>query len=134
MKKMEEIREMLCEELDKIAERGEISASSLDMVDKLTHSIKSIDTIMAMNGYSNDYRYMEGDNDRSYERGGNSYARGGNRGGGSRRRDSMGRYSRDHYSYNDHKEHVIRQLEDMMEDADAGTKAAIKKAIHSLEE
>lgn len=128
MGKMMEIRDMLCDELDKIAERGEISASSLDMVDKLTHSIKSIDTIMAMNGYSNDYRYMEGD--RSYGRGGNSYARNGE----YRRRDSMGRYSRGHYSFDDHKEHIIGQLEEMMTDADAGTKAAIKKAIHSLEE
>ena len=128
MGKMMEIRDMLCDELDKIAERGEISASSLDMVDKLTHSIKSIDTIMAMNGYSNDYRYMEGD--RSYGRSGNSYARNGE----YRRRDSMGRYSRGHYSFDDHKEHIIGQLEEMMTDADAGTKAAIKKAIHSLEE
>ena len=116
MKKLEEIREMLCDELDKIAERGELSAGSLDMVDKLTHSIKSIDTIMAMHGYSNDYRYNDG---------GRSYAA---------RRDSMGRYSRGRYSYTDHKDHVIDQLHDMMEDADAGTKAAIKKAIHALEE
>lgn len=34
----------------------------------------------------------------------------------------------------DHKDMIIDQLEEMMTDADAGTKAAIKKAIHSLEE
>lgn len=74
MQKMEELRDMLCKELDKITKKGELSAGSLDIVDKLTHSIKSIDTIMAMDeaGYSND---------------GYSYAR--------RRRDSMGRYSRE---------------------------------------
>ena len=80
MHKMEELKEMLCEELDKITKKGELSAGSLDVVDKLTHSIKSIDTIMAMKdaGYSNESGY--------------SYARGR---GSNVRRDSMGRYSRD---------------------------------------
>ena len=78
MQKMEELREMLCEELDKITKKGELSAGSLDVIDKLTHSIKSIDTIMAMDdaGYSNESGY--------------SYARGRGR---NARRDSMGRYS-----------------------------------------
>lgn len=89
MQKMEELREMLCEELDKITKKGELSAGSLDVVDKLTHSIKSIDTIMAMedSGYSNESGY--------------SYARGRGR---NARRDSMGRYSRDNngsYNYMD---------------------------------
>lgn len=75
---MEELRKMLCAELEKITKKGELSAGSLDVVDKLTHSIKSIDTIMAMEdaGYSNESGY--------------SYAR---------RRDSMGRYSRNDGSY-----------------------------------
>lgn len=84
MQKMEELREMLCAELEKITKKGELSAGSLDVVDKLTHSIKSIDTIMAMEdaGYSNESGY--------------SYARGRGR---NARRDSMGRYSRDDGSY-----------------------------------
>ena len=84
MQKMEELREMLCEELDKITKKGELSTGSLDVIDKLTHSIKSIDTIMAMEdaGYSNESGY--------------SYARGRGR---NARRDSMGRYSRDDGSY-----------------------------------
>lgn len=84
MQKMEELREMLCEELDKITKKGELSAGSLDVIDKLTHSIKSIDTIMAMDdaGYSNESGY--------------SYARGRGR---NARRDSMGRYSNRGGSY-----------------------------------
>lgn len=80
MHKMEELRDMLCEELEKITKKGELSAGSLDVVDKLTHSIKSIDTIMAMEdaGYSNESGY--------------SYARGR---GSNARRDSRGRYSRE---------------------------------------
>lgn len=116
MAKMEELREMLCEELDKITKKGELSAGSLDVVDKLTHSIKSIDTIIAMGdaGYSSD----------DYSIRGNSYARGR---GSNARRDSMGRYSSDNYSmrggrsgergrnysYDDEMNNLREQLEDM---------------------
>jgi len=75
---MHELRKMLCMELDKITKRGEIATpQTLEIIDKLTHSIKSIDTILAMQeaGYSNDY--MRSDH---------SYAR---------HRDSMGRYADD---------------------------------------
>lgn len=116
MAKMEELREMLCEELDKITKKGELSAGSLDVIDKLTHSIKSIDTILAMEdaGYSSD----------DYSMRGNSYARGR---GSNARRDSMGRYSSDNYSmrggrsgergrnysYDDEMNNLREQLEDM---------------------
>ena len=72
---------------------GEMSGADLEYVDKLTHSIKSIKTTIAMieaddndDGYSGyDYRVRPA-----------SYARGGTRrGSGTRKRDSMGRYSRD---------------------------------------
>ena len=116
MHKMYELREMLCEELDKITKKGELSAGSLDVIDKLTHSIKSIDTILAMEdaGYSSD----------DYSMRGNSYARGR---GSNARRDSMGRYSSDNYSmrggrsgergrnysYDDEMNNLREQLEDM---------------------
>lgn len=115
MAKMEELREMLCEELDKITKKGELSAGSLDVIDKLTHSIKSIDTIIAMEdaGYSSD----------DYSIRGNSYARGR---GSNARRDSMGRYSSENsyerggnrgrsgrYSYDDEMNNLREQLEDM---------------------
>lgn len=116
MAKMEELREMLCEELDKITKKGELSAGSLDVIDKLTHSIKSIDTIIVMEdaGYSSD----------DYSIRGNSYARGR---GSNARRDSMGRYSSDNYSmrggrsgergrnysYDDEMNNLREQLEDM---------------------
>lgn len=108
---MEELREMLCEELDKITKKGELSAGSLDVIDKLTHSIKSIDTIMAMEeaGYSNESGY--------------SYARGRGR---NARRDSMGRYSnddmheityrKDGYSRHDEKEELAMGLRELKRD------------------
>ena len=53
-KYMQELEHMLCDELDKIAERGELTAGTLDTVQKLTHSIQSLKTIEAMDDYSND--------------------------------------------------------------------------------
>lgn len=145
---IEELRDLLCEELDKIAKKGELSAGMLETVDKLTHSIKSIDTIMAMeeSGYSNDGGSYDGSYDGgpyegsyggSYARAGrggrysrNSYARGGNRGGGNR--GGGGRSNRA-YSRDDGKEQMIEQLEDMMEEAqDSKTREAIKRAIHQI--
>lgn len=77
-----ELEEMLCDEIDRITERKELNSGSLDMLDKLTHSLKSIKTIEAMEGYSEDgYGYDS-----------MSYARGRGR---NARRDSMGRYAGD---------------------------------------
>ena len=121
MHKMYELRDMLMEELEKCTDKGELSAGSLDIVDKLTHSIKSIDTILAMEdaGYSND--------DYSYR--GYSYARGRR----NARRDSMGRYSRRGYS-RDNRE-LIDQLHDLeMSITDENTKRMIQKFIMQAEE
>lgn len=81
---MEELYD-LCETLEKDLAKtndklrmagGELSGSDLEYVDKLTHSLKSIKTTMAM---------IEADDGFSRE-GGSSYA-GGNRGGGGRSRE-----------------------------------------------
>lgn len=95
MKVYEQIKEMLCDELEEIAKKKELTSSNLEVIDKAVDVIKDIDTITAMQeaGYSNDgysgYPYMwEG----SYE-GGGSYARGRGRGAN---RDSRGRYSSDY--------------------------------------
>lgn len=132
MHKMEELKEMLCEELEKITKKGELSAGSLDVIDKLTHSIKSIDTIIAMEdtGYSNEPGY--------------SYARGRGR---NARRDSMGRYSRESindnrggsyergYSRADAKEELMMELRELEQDAsDEETRYMIKKWIKQLEQ
>lgn len=92
-KHLETVRDMLCEELAEIAEGGEVRGHLAD-IDKLTHSIKSIDTTLAMQdaGYSYDGphyrdgmsgararsrttgRYVSRDGRRNYERrGGMSY-------------------------------------------------------------
>lgn len=112
-----ELKKMLCKEIDNIVEKskGELSAGDLDAVDKLTHSIKSLLTIMAME--DSGYSYNDG------------YS-------GARRRDSMGRYmdggyyddgysgrryydgySGRRYSRDEGKSHMIHQFEKLMDDA-----------------
>lgn len=118
-----DLKDMLCRELEQVANKGELSAGELDVVDKLTHSIKSIATIMAMedSGYSNDDMQS-----------GNSYAR---------KRDSRGRYSRDYYSRDgrsmgysrDDKARMIEQLEDMMQDAKSDMeREALRNCINQM--
>lgn len=138
MKSYEKIKEMLCEELETIAKKGELTAGSLDTVDKLTHAIKSIETIIAMNEYNDDgysnrgsYESRNGSSGaRRYTRdgsmdGGNSYARYGNV-----RRDSMGRYSRDEAN-----EEIINRLHEVMNDApNEQTKQEIRKLISKMEQ
>lgn len=79
MHRLEEFKQMLMRELEDIAKKGELSAGSLDAVDKLTHSIKSICYIID-----------------SMDDEGSSGARGRGR---NARRDSMGRYSSDDMMY-----------------------------------
>ena len=73
-----DLKDMLCRELDDITRKGELTAGSLDTVDKLTHSIKSLETIIAMNEYGD-----SGASPGQYGMG-RSYTR----------RDRMGRYTR----------------------------------------
>lgn len=49
-KSLEKIESMVCEGLDQIAEKGKLDNSNLDVVDKLTHTLKSIKAIESM-GY-----------------------------------------------------------------------------------
>ena len=79
MEYYKDIKQMLCKELKNIAEEGKLTAGNLDAIDKITHSIKSLVTIMAM------------------EEGG--YSQEGNSNGYSGRRDSMGRYADNGNSY-----------------------------------
>lgn len=120
---MEQLEDMLCEELDKIAKQGELTAGSLDTIQKLTHSLKSIKTIEAMegDGYSRAY-------------GGNTgYSYADRNTGRNTRRDSRGRYSRRGYSRGDEREHLIDQLEEVMHMATTEKdRSAIRNCIEQM--
>ena len=126
MKHLEKLRDMLCEELENMTEQGDITTGSLEIIDKLTHSIKSIDTIIAMEEYSDEgsYRYYDDRTDGYSRRG--SYARGRGR---NAKRDSRGRYSR-----MESKEHFAEQLEDMLDETtDPEVRQALQKALTKME-
>lgn len=157
-----EIKDMICEELDRQAKKGKInSPSELDVLDKLTHSLKSIATIIAMEeageddddyserggsyrggnsyrGQSNRGGSYRGESNRggSYRDGGSSFARGRS----NARRDSMGRYSRagnysrGDYSMEDSKADMIEQMRMMMETApDEMTRSRYQDMIRDME-
>lgn len=80
MHELYELKDRLCDELKEYGTK-ELSAGSLDTVDKLAHAIKNLDKIIESyedEGYSGEYR-----DGMSYARGRGRYAK----------RDSMGRYS-----------------------------------------
>lgn len=150
MHELYELKEKLCEELEKYGGQ-ELTAGSLEVVDKLAHAVKNIDKI------------LEAKEEEEYSMDGGSYARGGNQGGGNQgggrsnrsyrgyaregggsyayargrgrnaRRDSMGRYARDDYSMADSAE-MVENLRMMMEEApDDRTRQEFQKFIQKIE-
>lgn len=106
---------------------GVLSGDDISYIDKLTHSIKSIKTTIAMmeaeDGESGRYSMPHYGYGNSYNYGG-SYRRG---------RDSMGRYTsrRGGYSYDDG---MIEELRSLMENApDERTKSEFRQFIAKME-
>lgn len=141
MHELYELKEMLCKELEELGGKGELTAGTLDTVDKLAHAIKNLDKIIWAKeeddyssrggsygrGMSGNYPMMDG----SY-RGGGSYARGGGR---NARRDSMGRYSSERGYSRAGREDMVEQLRDLMEDApDDMSRKEIEKLISKMEQ
>ena len=149
MKVYDQIHDMLCDELEEIAKKKELTSSNLEVIDKAIDIVKDIATIKAMEqefgdshdgysrdgGYSNGYYgrmpyYMYDDgmsHDNSYARGRGTYAQ----------RDSRGRYSSDGYSNNrsydgysgDTREELQRIMNSAQNDRE---KEAIRKALDSM--
>lgn len=122
MHKLHDLKEMLCKELEKYGSKNELTAGSLDVVDKLAHAIKNIDKILEADGgeYSNATPYMRGN--RSY----------------ARRRDAMGRYSRDDgYAYDGGYSmagDVAMELKEIMHDLpDAQSKQDVQRIVDRLQ-
>ena len=144
--KKEFLEKELAKANKKLEDSGSMSGDDLSYIDKLSHSIKSIKTTMAMmdaeegnysydggysneghGGYSND-GHMGGTSGRRYDNRypGRSYARGR---GSNAKRDSMGRYSR-----SDGQEEFIEQLREVMQDApDDKTRREMERMITKLE-
>lgn len=134
MDKLYDLKEMLCEELEKYGTK-ELTAGNLEIIDKLAHATKNISKILE--GYDDSYSNAQYGG-MSYERGntrdGNrsnamdrrSYARGRGR---NARRDAMGRYSSEGYSMA-----LAEDLREMMMDApDEQTRQDIQRIVTRLE-
>ena len=114
MKSMYDLRDMLCKELEEITRKGELGAGDLDIVHKLTDTIKNIDKIETLeeDGYSS--RRDEYDM-RGRSRRGTHYVH--------------GRYSRDGAM-----DKMKRQLQEMLDDADDDSiRRAIQRCMDTIE-
>lgn len=137
MKTLDDLRESLCAELDKIAREKTINATNLEHVYKLTDSIKNIYKIEMLEngGYSEAGEYSANGSygsESSYANRGQHYVRGhySRDGGYSGRRESRGRYSSD-----DARSGMIEHLRDMMDDADNDKdREAIRRCLKQIEE
>lgn len=149
-----ELKDMLKKELDQIVKKGELSAGSLETIDKLLNSIKNACKITMYEEYAEDgYSYADSDMDMSnysYARGGNGRGRGPNanrdsmgryssEGGYSNARsgrDDRGGYSRRGYSYDDgEKQEKVEMLREMMNEVGSEEeRRALQKIIRRMEQ
>lgn len=114
MHELYELKEKLCRELKKYSGE-EVTTNSLEIVDKLSHSIKNLDKIIEKyeedEGNSYGYNSYEGSYRNNRSNRGTSYARGRGR---NAKKDSMGRYSNEGYSRNGD---VVSELRELMMEA-----------------
>ncbi len=121
-KAMYDLRNMLCDELDELARKGELGAGDLEIAHKLTATIKNIDKIEMMEdgGYSRDGDWQSGmrgayDRDMSNARRGTHYVHG-------------------HYSRDGGIDNMKRQLQEMLDNADdESIRRAIQRCMDTIE-
>lgn len=135
---MNKIKKMLCKELEEYGEKNSISASDVEMIHKLTDTIKNIDKIGMLEddeGYSEHYPMYDEDKGSSYARRGTHYVRGHySRDDG---RDYSERYDRGYdrnYSKDEAKDRMMSKLGSMMDGADPKEREILKHAMRKLEE
>ena len=132
MHKLEELKEMLCEELEEYGSKGKLDVGGLEIVDKLAHAVKNIDKIIESeysegNSYRNSYRGNYGEGSYRGNYGEESYR--GNYGerrgrGRNARRDSMGRYA---------SADMRMELERLMDEApDEETRMKLERFMQSM--
>lgn len=124
---MEELKRIICRELEEIAEKGELSAGELDTVYKLIvakEKLLRIEEIEdSMGGYSRSGEWRaNGNYNRDYS--GKHYVR--------------AHYSRGdrRYSMDEGRAHLSEQLKDMIDSSDftSAQKSALRKAMEALQE
>ena len=161
MEYIEKIKKMLCKELDEYAMKQKLTGGDLDMIWKLTDTVKNLDKISMLEEEAEGYSEARGGRGRgrsSYAMGGSSYdddmmyseRRGRGR---NAKRDRMGRYSSEsdsydsgssyddyseermdrRYSRDDVKDHLLDKMGEMMSSADEEQRKILKDAMWKLE-
>lgn len=128
MKELYELKEMLCKELKEYGSKGEMTAGTLDVVDKLAHTVKNLDKIIEAYEEGESGYYPWAYDDGMSRTRGRSY-------GMSGRRDSMGRYARDgRYDNDGYSRHDLSdKLRELMEEApDERTRMEIKRLVDKM--
>ena len=151
MEYIEKINKMLCKELDEYAMKSKLSMADIDVIHKLTDTVKNLDKIEMLEDEGG-YSEARGGRGRSYM-GGSSYdddmmyseRRGRGR---NAKRDRMGRYSSEdgmsyddysearmdrRYSRDDAKDHMMNKLGEMMTSADEEQREILKDCMRKLE-
>jgi hypothetical protein len=158
MEYIEKIKKMLCKELDEYAMKQKLTGGDLDMIWKLTDTVKNLDKISILEESEEGYSEARGGRGRggrsSYDDDAMYSERRGR--GSNAKRDSMGRYSSDdgysedyseRYSSDGHmmgahengysragaKDYLMRKLGNMMEDADPNDREILKDAMRKIE-
>lgn len=147
MEKLYNLKDKLCEELEEYARKQEMGAGDLEVIHKLTDTIKNIDKICILEDskkYSEDGNQGRGsyDRDSSYANRGQHYVRGhysregGNYGGnGGGRVDYSSRRGgyRSGYSREDGRSEMMEHLEMAMDSATDQDRETIKRFMRQLE-
>ena len=114
MKELYELKDMLLDKLKEYSKKGDLTASTLDVVDKLSHAAKNvcklIEDVESEGSYSRGHRQQPYYEDHSY----------------ARRRDNTGRYSRG--------DSMMHELHELMESApDDKTRQEFQRFIQKME-
>lgn len=137
MEKLYDLKDKLCEELEEFARKQEMGAGDLEVIHKLTDTIKNIDKICMLEeegGYSEAVDGGDYGRGSSYANRGKHYVRGhysrdgGMNGYSTRRRDGRGRYSRE-----DGRSEMMEHLEMAMDSATEQDRDTIKRFMRQLE-
>lgn len=149
---LEELCEKVTDELSEANKKleksgGKLTAGDVETLDKLTHTLKSIKSVLMAAEYDDEYS-----NDYSGARGGRGGNRGNLRGGRSSygsnyegssyargrgryaRRDSMGRYSRDGYSRDDAMEEMAEAIRESMSDMPEELRRDAQKLLNKIDQ
>ena len=124
-----ELKEKLMKELEEYGKQ-ELTAGSLEVVDRLSHAIKNICKIIESYEMEEDYSMRDGNSRNPYDGNvSNRYSRTGTRYSRRRNRDSMGRYSR-----TDGVEELVETVRGMMQELPQNIQMDAQRFVQKLEQ